>query len=290
MPFLDKYALESYPFSLTPDVDLYFSTIESENILSGISYAFMRGDGLLKVVGEIGTGKTLMCRVLLGRLKKSKINTAYIHAPSHCVVDDLPKLILSEFGVKSKKNELPVQTLQNYLLKEHSKGNQNILILDEAQAFGKEGLEAIRLLTNLETDKDKLLQIVLFGQDELDRLLHKHDMRQLLQRVNFGFLMKPFSVDDIDAYLHHRVERCALKTKTGRIKKGAPALFFTVKASRVIGKLSRGIPRLVHQIADKAVLAAYSRNEHTITKKHIRIALAEVEGLTPFWRIYYSLF
>lgn len=290
MPFLKEYGLETYPFGLTPNIDLYFASPESESLIAAMLFALSRGDGLMKVVGEVGTGKTLMSRLLLSKLPIKDYNTAYINAPVHITPQQLPQLLVTEFGIKSKKGDDPIMVLQAYLLKEHAKGKRNVIILDEAQALGEAGLEAVRLLTNLETETDKLLQIVLFGQSELDSLLHKTTMRQLLQRVGFGFVMKPFAENIVNSYIHHRLDRCAIKTKTGRKKKGSPSLSYSPKACRMISRLSKGLPRLIHLLADKSLLAAYVDGGVEILPHHVNIAAYETAGVSYPWRFVYRYF
>jgi len=290
MPFLKEYGLEKYPFGLTPNIDLYFPSLESENLLSAIIFSLSRGDGLMKIVGKVGSGKTLISRLLLNRLPKKDYNTAYIHAPIDVSAEKLLKTLIDEFGIKHKKNDDFSKLLQEYLLKEHSKGKRNILILDEAQALGEGGLEFVRLLTNLETKTDKLLQIVLFGQEELDNILHKSSMRQLLQRIGFNFIMKPFNKALVCDYIHYRLENSALKTKTGRKKKDALKISFSPKACKMIARLSSGLPRIIHLLADKSILSAYSDGAFVVERKHVHSIYNETEGISFFWKIIYFIF
>ena len=282
MPFLAHFGLESYPFGLTPDPSLYYPCAEDEALLAALEFALTRGDGLLKIVGEVGTGKTLICRLLLGKLDALPVNTAYLNAPTALTPAQIPAAVAHEFGLKDSKD--PAKTLRDYLVAQHGKGKRNILIVDEAQALGAQGLEAVRLLSNLETETDKLLQIVLFGQPELDRLLHKRAMRQIMQRINFSFLMKPFSADAIGDYVRFRLERCKSKPSARGKKRKAVATAFTPRAVRHLARASDGVPRLIHVLADKALLAAYAEGEVLIDAPHVRTACRESVGLISPWQ------
>ncbi|HAX91809.1 MAG TPA: AAA family ATPase, partial [Rhodospirillaceae bacterium] len=163
MPFLEHFGFESYPFGLTPNPDLYYPCAETEALLAALKFSLSRGDGFLKIVGEVGTGKTLICRLLLGSLAKQPVNTAYLCAPSPIKPEHIPSMIAKEFGVKVKATQDSAAALRDFLVAEHARGRRCVLVIDEAQALGEEGLEAVRLLSNLETETDKLLQVVLLG-------------------------------------------------------------------------------------------------------------------------------
>lgn len=291
MPILHHFGLQSYPFGLTPDCALYYATGSSEAILASLEFALLRGDGLVKVVGEVGSGKTLLCRLLLRRLTDKKINTAYINAPLSLTANDLAVSIGKEFGLKDKVLAHPVQALRDYLLKQHADGQRCVLVIDEAQALGRDGLETVRLLSNLETDTHKLLQIVLFGQPELQTLLEQSSLRQMLQRISFAFRTQPLGKGDVEAYLHRRLEQCVLEQKPKKSRKktdtqtmgGMLRATFAPSASRLIARASGGIPRLVNMLADKAMIAAYTDGLHTIDVRHVRAACRETQGLRFPW-------
>ncbi len=239
MPVLKHFGLAAYPFALTPNPALYLPWDEHKSILASLQFALQRGDGLLKVVGEVGTGKTLLCRLLLQELVKTD-NAGYLNAP----IEDLrvlPMAVCREFGIEPKDAADPYSALTDFLLAEHAKGKRNVLLVDEAQALGSAGLEIVRLLSNLETDTKKLLQIVLFGQVELNKLLQQHSLRQVAQRINFSFETKSLSSDLVAQYVEHRV---ALSTE------GKAAPLFDQAALAVIAEASGGIPRIVNLLAD----------------------------------------
>jgi len=288
MPFLEHFGLTRYPFGLTPNTSLYFPSHQTEAVLAALVFASARGDGLLKVTGEIGTGKTLLCRMFLDRQRELPVNTAYLNAPAALTVQQLPVMVAREFGLTLGKKD-PVLALRDFLVAQHSKGKRNVLVVDEAQALGVEGLEAVRLLSNLETETDKLLQIVLFGQPELDGLLHRPDMRQLLQRVNFNFVTKPMTPDMVGTYLRFRLNECAKKKGRGRKKQVESDVTFTPSALKLLARASGGLPRLIHVLADKALLAAYAQNQVAIDAPHVRAACRETPGLVFPWRLWARL-
>jgi MSHA biogenesis protein MshM len=273
MPVLKHFGLSDYPFALTPNTSLYLPWDQHKAILGSLQFALQRGDGLLKVVGEVGTGKTLLCRLLLSELVKTD-NAGYLNAP----IEDLsvlPMAVCREFGVDPKETGDPYSALTRFLIAEHAKGKRNILLVDEAQSLGRTGLEVIRLLSNLETETKKLLQIVLFGQVELNRELQHSSMRQVAQRINFSFETKPLSPDLVVRYIEHRVARCTPENVHRDL--------FEKQAMLVIAHASRGIPRLVNVLADKALLAAFGDNARQVRKKHAAAAVSDSAelGLKP---------
>ncbi len=276
MPFLQHFGLNDYPFGLTPNPRLFFPSEQAQALLDALAFAITRGDGLLKVVGEVGSGKTLLCRMLLERLRAQPVNTAYFNAPIAMTGAQLPHLVAREFGLDPQDVVDPLRELRRFLLDEHAQGRRNVLIIDEAQALGVEGLEAVRLLSNLETDTDKLLQIVLFGQAELDQLLRRRDLRQMAQRLSFSFTTKPFSDMSTAAYVRFRLERCA--------GIGMARAVFSPAALRHLAKTSGGLPRIVNRLADKALLAAYAEDAAIVEPRHIRAALRETPDLRRGWR------
>ncbi len=290
MPFLAHFGLTDYPFGLTPNPKLYYPMPETENMLAALDFALSRGDGFIKIVGEVGTGKTLLCRMLLARLAKADANTAYINAPIGFDPVELPRLVAQEFGIKLKSAKTEVATaLRTFLLDQHSKKKKNVLIIDEAQALGVQGLETVRLLSNLETDTDKLLQIVLFGQSELDHLLNRSDMRQLLQRFNFSLATKPLAPDTVGDYVRHRIEGCVQKIGRGKKKKTQNHVCFSAHAIRLLAQASGGLPRLIHVLADKALMAAYAQDALCVDVAHVRSACRETQGIT-LWSRWWSRF
>jgi MSHA biogenesis protein MshM len=270
MPFLDAFGLTDYPFGLTPNPRLFYPTEPARALLAGLEFALMRGDGLIKVVGEVGTGKTLAARLLLEKLAAFPVNTAYLDVPSPAL-GQIPAAVAREFGLNVANVTAASRQLRKFLLEAHGAGKRNILIVDEAQALGAEGLEAVRLLSNLETESDKLLQIVLFGQKELDGLLHQPPLRQIAQRIQFSFVTEPMDVATTADYVRFRLERC--------LKPEALRAIFTPRALSLLARVSGGLPRLVHLLADKALLAAYADGKTRVSPRHVFRAVRETPDI-----------
>ena len=177
MPVLSHFGLREHPFSLTPNPALFFGGRLHRPILEMLAFALQRGDGVLTVVGDVGTGKTMLCRLLL-QVLEPEAAVAYLHAPLSDETQ-IARDVCREFGLELGAHDDAFHLLNGFLLEQHSAGRHAVMVVDEAQALGRPGLETIRLLSNLETDRSKLLQIVLFGQQELDQLLRQHALRQL---------------------------------------------------------------------------------------------------------------
>jgi MSHA biogenesis protein MshM len=272
MPYLDHFGLTDYPFQLTPDVNLYYPDDHAQALLGALMFAVLRGDGLLKVVGEVGSGKTLLARKLVEKFDGQKVKVGLMSTAGESDPEKLPLEILRAFDPKAAPGKTdPADRPKNFLTRENKVGNRCLLIVDEAQALGMRGLEAVRLLSNLETEKDKLLQIVLFGQPELDALLQKHELRQVAQRINFTFSTHTFSEHVVADYIRFRIERSA-KPETSRN-------LFSEQAVRKIAASCRGLPRIVHLLADKALLAAYAEGSATVELAHVKRAIKETPDL-----------
>lgn len=281
MPFLEHFGLEDYPFGLTPNGKLFYPADTALATLAALEFAVMRGDGMLKVVGEVGTGKTVLCRRLLDKLKEHPVNTAYFSAPAAQDVSKLPAAVAREFGVKVAAASGGERELRDFLIKQHAKGRRNLLIVDEAQALGVGGLEATRLLSNLETDTAKLMQIVLFGQPELDGLLARHELRQLSQRFSYSFATRCLARDATADYVRFRMDRCS--------RADARREIFSASALAGIAKSSRGVPRVVNLLADKALMAAYAEGSATVAPRHVKIAVRET-SLPSARRLFFFFF
>ncbi len=270
--FLNHFGLQAYPFSLAPDPAFFYPAERARAVLDGVAFALARGDGVVKVVGEVGSGKTLLCRCLLERLKTEPINIAYVPVPLGISPANLALTVASAFGCRVPKGGDALAILEKRLRAQHTKKRRNVLVVDEAQALGAAGLEAIRLLSNLETSRDKLLQLVLFGQQELDLLLATHGLRQMAQRITFGLATEPLPDDAVKDYVRFRLARCAKPgTWTGGL--------FTESALGALTRASRGLPRLVHTLADKALIAAYADKSPQVLPRHVRAAAREVRGV-----------
>jgi general secretion pathway protein A len=263
------FGLTEPPFSITPDPRYLYMTDRHREALAHLLYGIGEGGGFVQLTGEIGTGKTTLCRCLLEQLPPH-VDVALILNPKLTDIELLAAVcdelrIAYPTGTTSRK--LLVDTLYHHLLDAHRRGRRTVLIIDEAQDLAPEVLEQIRLLTNLETTTRKLLQIILIGQPELTRLLDREDLRQLAQRVTARYHLLPLCEDDTRAYIRHRMEVAGRKEKV-----------FTDAAMRQVHRASRGIPRLISAICDRALLGAYAQDERRIDAAMVRRAASEVLG------------
>jgi MSHA biogenesis protein MshM len=280
MPYLAHFGLKEHPFTLTPNTNQYFPIDKHVEIIQSIQFGIARNTGILKVVGDVGTGKTLLCRLLLRKLVGSNDAVAYLNAPQ-VDPESLVGLVSAEFGLEPGSRAQMLQALNTFLLEQHALGRNAVLIVDEAQALGPAGLEAVRLLSNLETERNKLLQIVMFGQSELDELLQRPDLRQINQRIGFSFTTGPLTMAEAVHYIHHRV-------KTSRVDK-VDFPIFTERAMQALSQSASFVPRVINILADKALLVAYGEGSIQVTEKHAEAAiddspqLAKRAGMPRRW-------
>lgn len=271
--YLSHFLLREEPFSITPDSDYYYPHEGVQAALNVLLVALRSGQGFVKIVGEVGCGKTLLCRKLLKTLQDESV-TAYIPNPD-MGPDDLLMALVRELGV-----EVPVpvsrhsvlRSFEACLVKHANDGRRVVVCIDEAQAAPLRTIESLRLLSNLETEKQKLLQLVLLGQPELDQNLSQPAIRQLLQRITFSAHLGPMPPQRVPAYLKYRLSVAALGQATD-------TRIFEATAARQIARLSGGVPRLVNILAHKCLMLAYGEDEHRITKHHVRLAAADTPGL-----------
>lgn len=264
MPYLAHFGLKEHPFTLTPNTNQYFPIDSHVEIIQSIQFGIARNTGILKVVGDVGTGKTMLCRLLLRKLVGSNDAVAYLNAPQ-CDPDSLVGLVCGEFGLEPGTRTQMLQALNTFLLEQHAIGRNAVLIVDEAQALGAEGLETIRLLSNLETEKHKLLQIVMFGQSELDDLLGQPNLRQINQRIGFSFTTGPLTMDEALQYVGHRLEASRLG--------GIEFPVFEESAVRLIAASAQFVPRVINILSDKALLVAYGEGAIQVADKHAEAAI-----------------
>ncbi|WP_142849661.1 ExeA family protein [Telmatospirillum sp. J64-1] len=269
MPYLAHFGLARHPFGLTPNTDQFFPVENMAQVLDSLRYAIKRNSGIFKVVGDVGTGKTMLCRLLLRGLDGEGEPVAYLNAPTPDA-DTLLAAICQEFRLPVGSRAEMMARLNAFLLEQHAAQRNPVLVVDEAQALGGEGLETVRLLSNLETEEHKLLQIVLFGQPELDVLLARPDLRQITQRIVFAFQTEPFSRQDSLRYLDHRIACSRLA--------GVDYPIFTPSAARLLAAASRGVPRVINVLADKALLIAYGDGANPVTDRHVEQAIDD----TPY--------
>ena len=266
--YLEHFGLTELPFGLTPDTQFYFDLPSHSEALNVLLIALQNGEGFIKITGDVGTGKTMLCRKLLNELHAPFVS-AYIPNP-HITAAGLRMTIADEFGVSYARNpgqSRMLQQINEYLLSAAANNLKPVLIIDEAQAMSIETLEALRLLTNLETEKQKLLQIVLFGQPELDVLLQKKSIRQLKQRITFSCSLKQLSSEDVNIYIKHRLTIANINN---------PAIFSKL-ANSALHYYSKGIPRLINILAHKALLSAYGKGLPEIGLKQVQLAARDTE-------------
>ena len=279
--YLGHFSLREAPFSITPDTDFYYPHEGAQASLNMLLVSLRSGEGFLKVVGELGCGKTVLCRQLLKTLQDEFV-TAYIPNPD-MGPDDLLMAIAAELG-------LPLQAPVNRhqlmgelgacLLGHARKGRRVVVCIDEAQAIPVRTVESLRLLSNLETEKRKLLQIVLLGQPDLDTKLARPEIRQLLQRITFSEYLGPMAQERVPVYLSHRLA-CASLNDTVDID------LFDLQASRAIAHYSGGVPRLINILAHKCLLLAFGEDTHRVTEEHVHMAARDTPGVSAratWWR------
>jgi general secretion pathway protein A len=276
----DYYGFTEKPFSLTPDPKYLYKSESHSSAFELLQYAILRREGFVVVTGDIGTGKTTLCRAVLGQLDR-KTFTALVLNP-FLSETDLLRLILQDFGVVSReeikrgrlagvtKQEL-IDTLNEFLLSLLPLGAGAVLILDEAQNLPRHVLEQIRILSNLETEKEKLLQIVLVGQRNLKDVLRSPDLRQLDQRVSIRYELKPLTRDETSSYVTHRLA----------IAGGGTLVSFTPAALDLVHRCTEGIPRLINLVCDRALLCGYSERSTRVLPEMVRKAAASLDLAFP---------
>jgi MSHA biogenesis protein MshM len=264
----EHFGLVQPPFKITPNTAFFFPGGNRGPILDALVYAITQGEGIVKVTGEVGSGKTMLCRMLESSLPDT-VETIYLANPSvepgeilHAIAFEL------HLSTTPEASRLQVmQQIQEHLVQRHAAGKQVVIFVEEAQATPIATLEEIRLLSNLETQHHKLLQIVLFGQPELEEILADPHIRQLKERITHSFRLDPLNTTDIRAYLNFRMRQAGYK---------GPDVF-SVGAVREIARASLGLTRRINIIADKALLAAYTEHTHDISTRHVHAAAKDAE-------------
>lgn len=273
--YQSHFGLHEAPFGLTPDTSYAYTCASHQEALNTLVVAVKNGEGFIKITGEVGTGKTLLCRAFLAKLDDTFVS-AYIPNPylqPRALLLALAEELHVELPKEEEQHQL-VKRLTEALLGFAAAGQSVVVCLDEAQAMPLESLEALRLLTNLETEKRKLLQVVLFGQPELDVKLGQESVRQLRQRITFQSCLKPLRRDEIEHYLAHRLRVAGFRG--GRL--------FDAGAVAALHRASGGIPRLVNIIAHKALLLAFGAGASEVLKRHVRAAAQDTPAASqPRW-------
>ena len=265
--YLEHFGLTEAPFRITPHPDFFFDGADRGATLEGLMYAILHDEGIVKLSGEIGSGKTTLCRVLIERLP-SEVATVFLANPSYSRAEIL-HAIAEELGRPPSESPAAsaLRDLQAHLIELYASGRRVVVLIDEAHAMPEETLEQVRLMSNLESSRHKLLQIVLFGQPELDESLAKPSMRQLKDRITHSFRTRPLVEDEIAKYVSFRMRAAGYK---------GPEVFAPA-AIAAITRASRGLTRRINVLADKALLAAYAGNSHAVTPREVRAAVADSE-------------
>jgi general secretion pathway protein A len=276
--YKDFFGFKERPFNLVPDPIYLFLSKSHEEAMAHLTYAMIQGDGFVEITGEVGTGKTTLCRAFLEDLDKNT-KAAYIFNPKLNSIQ-LIKAINDEFGISSEADNTKdlIDTLNSFLIENKAKGKKILLIIDEAQNLTNEVMEQLRLLSNLETTRHKLLQIILVGQTELREKLNSYALRQLAQRITLSCQLIPLSYKEVRKYIQHRINIASRK----------PRIKLTRVAYWAIYRYSRGIPRLINIICDRALLTAFGLDKQRITGNIVRSSIRELTSRSDVRR--YSLF
>ncbi len=266
--YYEHFGLTQPPFKITPNTDFFFGGGNRGPILEALIYAIAQGEGIVKVTGEVGSGKTMLCSMLQARVP-AHVETIYLANPSVSPEEILHAIAFElQLDIGRDASRLAVMhAIQDHLLQRHAEGKRVVLFVEESQGMPIATLEEIRLLSNLETKSDKLLQIVLFGQPELDDNLRQNQIRQLKERITHSFRLEPLTPPETREYLMFRLRTAGYR---------GPDLF----SDSIIGEIARisgGLTRRINLIADKALLAAFAENTHTLRQKHIEAAVRDSE-------------
>ncbi|MGX5172407.1 ExeA family protein [Aliikangiella sp. IMCC44653] len=270
--YLYRFAMKKLPFGLTPDTEFFCPLVNHVEAINVLTFALNSGEALIKVVGEVGTGKTLLCRLLINQLEQKR-KVAYIPYPK-LSGRELKFALAKELGIRitdTCREDQLTQRIQTRLLNLNKKSGPVVLIIDEAQQLDQESLETLRLFTNLETEQHKLIQIVLFAQPELDTRLKQPQMRQIKQRIVFSYHLKPLSASQVAQYVHKRLSLASDKpTKISWL------------ATRLLAYYAKGIPRIVNILCHKALMLGFAKNQQVISCSNILKAAKDTEAVaTP---------
>jgi general secretion pathway protein A len=279
----EYFGFKEAPFSIAPDPQFLYMSDRHREALAHLLYGLKTDGGFVLLTGEVGTGKTTICRCLLEQIPEDS-EVAFVLNPKLSVVEMLTT-ICDELGIDyppgNRSNKVFIDALNNFLLEAHSQGRKTVLIIDEAQNLDVDVLEQIRLLTNLETNKQKLLQVIMLGQPELKQMLERSELRQLAQRITARYHLEPLSRNEIQAYVSHRLAIA-----------GVERPLFPEGTTSQLFQLSGGVPRLINLLCDRALLGAYARDQHKITPAMLKEASREIfsqkprpeKAPAPFWQ------
>ncbi len=268
----EYFGLEETPFSIAPDPRYLYMSEQHREALAHLVYGFNSNGGFVLLTGDVGTGKTTICRCLLEQIPENSA-IAFIFNPK-LTVEELLATICDELGIQYIKENYSIKDFVDrinfFLLETHSKGVKTVLIIDEAQNLSSDVLEQLRLLTNLETNQHKLLHVILLGQPELGTKLSEPDLSQLSQRIIARYHLGPLSKKDVGAYVHHRLNVAGIRKK-----------LFSESAINRLYQITGGVPRLINVICDRALLGTYTREQETVSRSTLSKAAREVFGNKP---------
>lgn len=266
--YFEYFGLNEAPFRITPHTDFFFAGANRGATLEALVYAILNDQGIVRVIGEVGSGKTMLCRMLAESLP-DHVDTIYLANPL-LSRDEIIYALADELQLKleAERPGALLGALQAHLIERHAAGRHVVALIDEAHAMPPDTLEQIRLLSNLETSRDKLLQIVLFGQPELDEMLGRPDMRQLRDRITHSFRLEPLVRNDVAEYIDFRMRAAGYRGPT----------LFSPAAIRRLAKGSLGLTRRINILADKSLLAAFAANCHRVAGEHVRAAIHDTDA------------
>jgi len=266
--YLDHYSLKEFPFNITPDPKFLYYSEHHREAYDHLMYGIAHRKGFIELTGEVGSGKTTICRAVLSALGK-EVETAVILNPM-LTETQLIKAMLSDFGleIRARDRFTYIKALNEFLLARNKEGVNVALFVDEAQDLSPELMEQVRLLSNLETDHSKLIQIVLCGQPELKKRLNRPDLRQLKQRITVRYSIPPLTEDEVREYVQHRM----------RVAGASNDMIFGDGATREVFRYSKGSPRVINAVCDTALLAGFGAGVVQLDKRCVRRAIKQLEG------------
>lgn len=262
--YLEHFKLEKFPFDLVPNTEFYYNLPEHQKALNVILIGLKNGEGFIKIIGEVGTGKTLLCRKVLNALNQDYV-TAYIPIPD-LNPTDFKLMLAKELSIDIHPGDHPglvLDQLQKKLIELNSQGKKVVVLIDEAQSMSDESLETLRLLSNLEAESHKLIHIILFAQPELDERLQKKNLRQLQQRITFSHYLKTLKFSEMKEYVRFRI------VKSGNFQEK----LFNRACMNLLFKYSKGVPRRINTLCHKSLLSAYGRGVMSVQRKDMLAAI-----------------
>jgi MSHA biogenesis protein MshM len=259
--YLEHFGLDTPPFSITPDPKFFFAGAERGLFIAGLLHAALQAEGIVLVIGEVGSGKTLMSRMLLAQLPDN-VDSVYLPNPAFSR-DEILNVIARDLNIDSQY--MPLESLQLELIRRHELGRQVVVLIDEAHAMPADAIEEVRRLSNLETDEHKLIQLILCGQPELDTLLATPQLRQVRDRVVYRLMLRSLQKNDAASYLEHRL----------RIAGWRGGRLFSRMAEQLLLTDANGRIRRLNLIADKSLLAAYAQGQHQVSLSHVHLAIRD---------------